>query len=325
MIGRLRFEPNLEPQVIASIKRYRWRLLAQKLTGLAPLFIAFAGSLAGLVVAITLGEGFFEPSRGGASAVRMLAVLVPCLLVAALFLVAVFIHRRDVMPVSEEPPARLPGLPTFRDALEAVSTAVGTKPPELVALELPTANSISFLHMDNPAVGVTTAALRMDTTDSRAEALMAHELAHVMAGDIFLSTSRRRFRRIGYALDLMLVRPFVLLAFETGFALWLPFAFVAWTVFVVLWLNLKTTSLFRNSDLLADSIAAKITSDPGALKETIIDLGALMKGEQPFPAGARYPLYFFVNEATRPLVTLEERIRNIESIERGHWVEFETG
>jgi hypothetical protein len=50
VIGRLRFEPNLEPQVIASIKRYRWRLLAQKLTGLAPLFIAFAGSLAGLVV-----------------------------------------------------------------------------------------------------------------------------------------------------------------------------------------------------------------------------------------------------------------------------------
>lgn len=49
-----------------------------------------------------------------------------------------------------------------------------------------------------------------------------------------------------------------------------------------------------------------------------------MKGEQPFPAGAR-PLYFFVNETTRPLVTLEERIRNIESIERGHWVEFETG
>jgi hypothetical protein len=135
VIGRPRFEPNLEPQVIASIKRYRRRLLAQKLTGLAPLFIAFAGSLAGLAVAITLRKGFFESSRAGASAARMLAVLVPCLLVAALFLLAVFSHRMDVMPVSEEPREGLPGLSTFRNALEAVSTAVGTKPPELVAFE----------------------------------------------------------------------------------------------------------------------------------------------------------------------------------------------
>ncbi len=117
----------------------------------------------------------------------------------------------------------------------------------------------------------------------------------------------------------------------------------------------------RQDNLLADSLAAKITGDPGALKEAVILLdGMFLKNERPFPAGARYPMLLFVHEA-RPEVELAapgellkdeddtpewrrardrnllkglrresafpresiaRRIENLEAIERGNWPAF---
>lgn len=316
---RIPRDSGLDPQVIASIKRHRRRASAIRLAAALPLIAGVAAALAACLVKVVGGGGVAESSAGSWVALAALT---------AVLIIVFSCIKPERMPQAQ--PRNEHPLGTFVQALEGVCVAVGLEPPRLLVLDLPTANSLSLYHENKPAVGITAEALEAALPRHVAEAMMAHETAHMLLGDVVLGRNTRRWRKTVLALVTAMVLPFALLALAFGFGAWTYLGLLGWIAFslVVIWV--LGSRVFRQNDLLADSVAAKITSDPGALKEAIRLLdGMFLSSEKPFPPGARYPSLFFVSEkregddiATLPGLT-EERLANLEAIELGRWPAFE--
>lgn len=347
---------RLEPEVIESIRRYRRRGFSLRLAASSPLILAVLGSLAVLI--FTVATDTEAPAR----ALRQGGMVswIPFFTVTALFLFFVLVIYPEKLPIVS--PGESPSFVVFRDALDGVSIAVGLTPPELLVLDVPTANSIPLVHSRKQAVGVTVEALEAGLSRRCGEAMMAHELAHILAGDVFVGSNRRRWILVGLSLVAALLLPFALLALAIGFSVWLYLAMIAWAVPVLIWFRFLAPRVYMHDDLLADSIATKITQDPAGLKDAILLIDDLFKrNEKPFPPMQRYQELFFVHES-RPEVevrasrqdyedegsmteerweklaaglrrkyekrgafhafTIAERVRNLEAIERGHWIEF---
>jgi Zn-dependent protease with chaperone function len=233
--------------------------------------------------------------------------------------------------------------------------------PRLLVLDLPTVNSITLRWEGKPAVAVTSEALGAGLPGRCAEAVMAHEVAHILMGDVFVGSTKAKWRLVGVGLTAVLLAPFVLLALSFGSSPWLYVGLAAWTILLVFLINFFGPRVFRQNDLLADSVAASITGDPEALKDALVRLDKLFtRSDEPFPAGARYPELLFVYEVrpevllreieesgdepgdkastgtarqdlllrlgrrgAYPRFTIAQRVENLEAIERGHWLAFE--
>jgi Zn-dependent protease with chaperone function len=312
---------GLEPQVIKSIKSYRRKGLAIRYT------------LAGLQLAAVLAAlavFLWKTAQNGHPHATTAQSWVSMIAIAAAFVVIVLLVGPLKIPLTA--PGEGQSLDVFRDALQGVSLATGLQPPELLVLDLPTANSLSLYHSRRAAVGITAEALSSESSARYAEPMMAHELAHILLGDVLAGSTRNRWRVIGVALVAAIVLPFVFLALAFGVGTWLYVGLVCWAVVTVAIIQALGKLVSGQDDLLADSLAARITSDPGGLKEAIEELSAaFLKDNRPFAGGARYPSVLFVYEA-RPGVDLKaipqmggstkERIQNLEAIERGHWQAF---
>ncbi len=310
---RIAKSSGLEPQVIECIKHYRRRAFALRAGAACVLMAAVIAALAVYVVKLAglAGEGATHPAGAGP--------WVALGVVAAALALAVMLIDPGIIPVVS--PKSFDSFKDFGNALEGVSIAAGIEPPRLLATDLPTANSISIRYSGRPAVGVTTDALRAGLSPRHAEAMMAHEVSHILLGDVVLDTSTRRWRLVGLSLVAAIVLPFVFLSLAYGFGPWIYIGLVGWTVFTVVLINVAGRQVFRQNDLLADSVAAKMTSDPGAIREAIVRLDKMFReNEKPFTPGVRYPMAFFVSDAGEETA---ERIKNLEAIERGHWMEFE--
>lgn len=347
---RIPRDSNIEPQVIASIDRYRRRTLFLRLAAAVPLM---AGVITSLVVYLYVLAGDGKPPAIEARLWVAVAVI------AGVFALFVLLIGPEKMPLVLHPDHV--SLNVFQNALEGVSVAAGVDPPRLLVLDLPTANSISLFDTGRPAVGVTTEALEAALPRRCAEAMMAHELSHVLLGDVVVGSNTRRWRLVGLSLDVAIVLPFVLLALAFGFGTWTYLGLFGWTALTVMLISVIGRLVTHQNDLLADSLAAKMTSDPGALKEAILLLDAMfLKNERPFSSGTRYPTLLFIYEvrpevdliamremmgdeddseelreakdlnllkslrkgAALPRTSTEERIENLEAIERGHWRAF---
>jgi len=199
-------------------------------------------------------------------------------------------------------------------------------------LDLPTTNSLSLYHSTRAAVGITAETLNSELPARYAEAMMAHEVSHILLRDVLAGATRNRFRVIGVSLVVSVILPFVFLSLAFGFGTWTYIALFGWAGLTVVLIQLMGKLVSGQDDLLADSLAAKITSDPGRLKEAVEKLSDMFRqNKEPFARGARYPAVFFVYEA-RPEVDIgkiprmrastQERVQNLEAIERGHWQEF---
>jgi Zn-dependent protease with chaperone function len=316
---RIPRDSGLEPLVIASIKRYRRHALVLRLAAAVPL-------MAGVVIALAIclaklsGDSTIPESSAGSWVV--LGVIT-----VALFFMFILLGKEKV-PVVQSPQGLT--LDTFENALEGVSMAVGLEPPRLLVLDLPTANSISFFYNNKPAVGVTIEALQASLPRPIAEAMMAHEIAHVLLGDVVAGQNKRRWRLIGLSFTGAMVLPFFCLALAFGFGVWLYLGLFGWIAFTFLTTWVLGRLVLSQNDLLADSVAAKITNDPGSLKEAVRLLGRMfLSDEKTFDPGGPYPTLFFVYEnrlqgdlPEMPDIS-PERIANLEAIERGHWPAFE--
>lgn len=316
---RIPHDSGLDPQVVASIKRYRRHALTLRLAALLPLM---AGVVAALVICLVkLSSKGSMPSTDAGSWIALAAI------VATLILI-VFLVGPEEMPVAQ-PRSELP-LSIFENALEGVSMAVGLEPPRLLVLDLPTVNSISLLYAGKPAVGVTAEALEAALPRRIAEAMMAHETAHVLLGDVVVGQNTRRWRFLGMSLIAAITLPFIFLALAFGFEAWLYIGLFGWMALTFVLIMVLGQLVTNQNDLLADSVAAKITNDPGALKEAVQLLGGMfLSSKKDFAPGARYPWLFFVYETMPedgrliPCNRSEERVANLEAIENGHWGLFE--
>lgn|GEM_PF-1414562 len=348
---KIHSDSSLEPQVIASIKRYRHRALGLRLVSAAQLV---AGVVAALAVYLYVLSG--EGSPPAVEAKPWVAIAV----ITAIFAAVVLLIGPVKLPLAQAPDH--PSLDVFQNALEGVSIAAGADAPQLLVLDLPTANSVAMFHAGKPAVGVTTEALEASLPRRYAEAMMAHELSHELLGDVVVGSGRSRWRVVGLSIVAAMVLPFVFLALAFGFGTWTFLGLLGWTTLTIVIIMVAGKFVTHQDDLLADSLAAKMTADPGALKEAILLLDSMfLKNTSPFKSGARYPTLFFVYEvrpevdlvAMRKLtvdedetaelrkakdgnllkglrrqgsssrVSTEERVKNLEAIERGHWQALE--
>ncbi len=271
-------------------------------------------------------------------------------------------------------------LARWEQGLEAASIAAGMSPPPLVPVRIPTANAVAFEVGGRPTVGVTTDALDARVPYDEIEAVMAHEVAHV---------TTRTYLRSPVLRD----RPFILLPFIAGAFLTLFFMFIfplymsiasMVLIFVPFILgyyigrdypvsdsespvNLadivnekrgpKTGKQMKgrtyDNDLLADSIAAKMISEPQALRKALGRTAALIK-EAPVMPPERVAYNFLFMGPLKPWEPpgfdrpgrrdakadrqdaqqvidyvgtreelLSERLQNLRSIERGVWRVFE--
>ncbi|MFH1148932.1 MAG: M48 family metalloprotease [Actinomycetota bacterium] len=346
----MRHAVHLEPEVLASIRRHSRGKWIVRGAAAAPLLL---GVLVALAILIS------RAARPGALPEVNPLLWVLLLVVAAVPAVLIPMVKPERPPIVPHPdPA---GLEVFRDALEGVSLAVGAEVPPVSALDLPTVNSISLLSGGKPSVGVTADALAAALPARHAEAMMAHELAHVVLEDVVVGSSWGRVALMFLILEATVLLPFVLLALAFGFGTWIYPCMGAWMLFTLALVGLLGPRMYRQNDLLADSIAAKITGDPEALKDAIIEArGIFNASAEPFPPLSRYKELLFVYEVRPevdykalsewnnepgdvppdpeeveselrwvrkrgafPRVSIDRRIENLEAIERGSWPQFE--
>lgn len=352
-LRRLR-NSGLEPEVIASIKRARRKQAGVRTLYMGTLIFGLAAAMVVFIVRVVQSSGAVHgtDARGW----------IPLITIAALYILFVLIVKPDKVPIADT--GGDSSLNSFRSELEAVSLAVGLSVPYLKTVDIPTVNAISFKQGMRNAVGVTGDALKADLPKSCKEAMMAHEISHILTGDVPLGSSRVRWIVIGSSLAAFFILPFVFLALSFGFSVWLYAALVGWTLFDLYMMAKTSGMLYLHNDLLADSIAAKIIHDPEAVREAILLVEELgRENDKPFPTTSMLPDLLFVYDKSRKIVVDEEgggqdvhevenniksgkagddrrastkgsgnrvkgadigeRIRNLEAIERGHWIEFE--
>lgn len=200
---------DLEPQVIRSIKRYRRKGLAIRYT------------LAGVQLAVVLAAlavFLWKTAENGHPHAVSSQSWVAIIAIAAAFVVIVMLVAPQKIPLAV--PGKGQSLDIFRNSLQGVSLATGVQPPELLVLDLPTANSLSLYTSRRAAVGVTAETLDSEFPASYAEPMMAHELSHILLGDVLAGSTRNKWRVIGVALVAAIILPFVFLALAFGVGTW---------------------------------------------------------------------------------------------------------
>ncbi len=358
---------DMGTDVVQRIRACRFNSFALRVTILAPLAFGVILSLVMLIVGIAQGRSrLFASIRDFNLALAILAaVAVPLLFAGTAALLVRSKVRRNLKDFYRETDYDRAEYNSFRSALEGVGLGLGMSPPELEVLGVPTVNSIAFRKERRPRVGVTAEALRAQLSSSEKEAMMAHELAHVALGDYFLASSSAGFEYAGYGLGVL----FLLMALLVGIAVNIYLLIFLLPLFAPLLIVLadtrlrkKTKLLYRHNDLLADTIAAKLISDPACLRKAIEKLWTLSEEARGvIPRTAHFQGYLFV---ARPLeagsvkmVTydgaaapaaggksratkiywvpgaesrtgiaydaVENRIANLRAIELGQWTELE--
>jgi Zn-dependent protease with chaperone function len=359
---------DLGTDVVERIRFYRFSSFTLMFTILAPL--AFGAILSLVMLLVAIGQGrcwLFESISDFSGAAAYLATAG----ILVLFAGIAFVHvrsriRRNLKDFYREKEYDRGEYESFKEALEGVSIGMGITPPELEVLGIPTVNSIAFREGRKTGVGVTAEALKAGLSRPQKEAMMAHEIAHIILGDYFLASSSAGFEYAGYGLGelFLMMAVLVTIAINVYLLIFLLPMFVPLVVVLAdSRLRKKTKILYRHNDALADTIAAKLISDPESLRETIEKLWDLTeKTRAVIPRTAHFQGYLFI---WRPLEagpikmvtydaadagapagkagatkiywvpgktqsgtsvaydTVMDRVANLKAIEMGHWVELE--
>ncbi len=167
----------------------------------------------------------------------------------------------------------------FLDSLEGVGIGLGARRPEAVVLELETPNAIAFTEKGKHYVGVTAELLSADLSRNARDAIMAHEMAHIMDGDTLRAPTLWR----GFTGALFILAPLAVLAtgvvanpagLISGPMIYAPTLIMLIGYPLAIWMTARQYKDFRaerhHNDILADSIAAKVTGNPGGLREAIM-------------------------------------------------------
>ena len=305
---------ELEPEIVERIKRYKRGNLIARLIGLAPVLFEDAAFLTLVVVWTATRTGSLVlMSTGGSRGPLWLWLLF--VILSLLVLVFMLVTWTDKMTFR-----RAEGNESFlrfQSALEGLSIAAGIGQPSLLVVDAPTVNSLAIRSGKVHSVAITAPALEAGLSRQEAEAMMAHEVSHVLIGDGYRRATFRFRGATVLAFFAMVILPFVLVSFLIGFYWWIALALLAWTIAALTWSARTTRRFFRNDDQLADAIAVRLTSDPASLIETIKKLDEPYSSKPAaFPRGAIFPEHMFINR-TR----IDVRLENIRAIERGFAVE----
>jgi Zn-dependent protease with chaperone function len=295
---------DMSTDVMERIRFYRFSSLAERITIIAPLAFGVLMALVMLIVAIAQGRCWiFQSISDFNRALAVLSTLGILALFAGITVARVrSMVRRNLKDFYRERDYDQAEYESFKSALEGVSIGMGMSPPDLAVLGVPTVNSIAFREGRKPAVGVTAEALKAGLSRSEKEAMMAHEIAHLTLEDCFLASSSAAFEYAAYGLGLLFLLLAALVAVAVNIYLLLfllPLFAPLAVVFADRRLRRRRKALYRHNDLLADSIAAKLVSDPACLRKTVEKLWLLSeKTGAVIPKTAHFQDYLFIS---RPL------------------------
>ena len=291
---------DMGTDVVERIRFYRFSSLAFRVTILAPLAFGVILALVMLIVAIAQGRCWlFESISDFSKAAAVLATVGTLVLFGGIAVARVRSRvRRNLKDFYRETEYDQAQYESFKSALEGVSMGLGMSPPALEVLGIPTVNSIAFREGRKPCVGVTAEALKAGLSRSEKEAMMAHDIAHIALGDYFLASSSAGFEYAGYGLGVLFLLMAVLVTIAINVYLLIFLLPLFAPLIVVLAdgrLRKKTKILYRHNDLLADTITAKLISDPGSLRKTIEKLWAFSEETRAvIPRTAHFQGYLFI-------------------------------
>jgi len=337
---------RFEPQVLENIKRSRRKVLLED--SLMLILLSFPLAAGALLARFAFHRG----------QELLLLVLLSCTIVGAVIF-TVRVHRsyrrflkiaHDFNPVS---------LPTFQRALEAVSLGAGIEIPRIVILDIPTVNLVPFKGRGEYSIGITREAVETPILGHEAEALMAHEVSHILIGDVLRPLDIWRSKALPVASLFLLV----LLAICTPLFLllnngepWvntlmmnLSWLLLLWAVPMTAFISRMLEAVRRHDEILADSLAVKTTGNPEALKDMVEWVSQQFKDSEALPLenycnkhlfmcprelNRDYSIWsiknLFLAEWFDPKVrtrweheTTCKRIDNLTAIEQGHWPTFE--
>jgi Zn-dependent protease with chaperone function len=294
---------EFEPVVIQSIEKNRRRIALCKVS-----YILLAAAALLVAVGILVAALFVEFAHPAVQEVdKLMLVMIPLamLTVSVFYTLGIFdgyrkekAHFENLLEQVVRPASQqlTHGHSLFREALEAVCIAAGIDTPPLDMLDFDWPNSISYLgrHAE-PRVGVTVVTLAEHRTPAEAEVMMAHEVSHIMQRDIakpprFLEPKRLPLLALCAILFLSAFSSWTAALRGAGLdRILISYQLVGVLLILILWpiTYLITRQMDRmtfSSDIMADSVAAKITSSPDVLRKLIrevMDSVPLLKAGQP--------------------------------------------
>lgn len=376
---------GFEPQVEKSISRHRHRRRIYDLIVITPIVVFILISLIFMAVNLASSggdkqESLFDTDSDDAeiqsilSGLRMISVLLP------LFAILVFMFQMGqigytrLVPVLKDfnsftmraPDYNHHHLQRFQDSLHAVSIGSGIPTPALAVLNCPTANAVAFRKKGTVAIGVTRELLEAGLSAHEVEAVMAHEVSHIVSGDELRSPNAAFC--LGGAIYVVIT---VVLCLFFAFTVKDPTAFFTVSTLLLpllalasapLSLNLmmrpysisKLNPVYFHNDIFADSVAVKLTGNPGALTGAIVRLTGLMNSSLEMPKQKSAFTQLFIGPLKRWILDmphskwqvsrdeyrafredemdsfiswenrlLEARLRNLNMIEMNKWEAFQ--
>src|SRR5665647_2294665 len=350
---------ELGPEVILSIEKSK-RKMARAKASIAVMFFIIIASLASvlvsLIVRIALASGDNVKSFFSASA--------PILLMLSAVPIAFYGYRiwkdlrkdrwsyRYVLAqrVHLRAPQQTMELGRFRSALDGVSIGLGLPSPHLEVLDIPGPNAVSFIDERRRAcVGITLSLLNMDLSGYEMEAILAHQLSHILTSNLlkppkFLDVKRTALVAQGLAISLW----FALFQVRGGIGLIIGCLILTAAILLPVILLPRLDNYYYEDDILADSIASRVTGGANLLQSLIANASSayqamVQRGTcPPTKSSCRHfimppdpgewssswvlidrgkaPLSRSVME--RSLALTSERLNNLEVIQQGHWPAF---
>ncbi|MFH1150504.1 MAG: M56 family metallopeptidase [Actinomycetota bacterium] len=370
---------NLDPDVKQAIQRYRGRALLARRAMLAVLSLMIALIMVLVIVPYAAGNTTFSPLVRGTGG--RTAILIAALVVLVLFLVGmVTIYVPSIIRDGAAFGALTAGgggfdiakLGRFLNTLDQVSKEAGVHAPRVKVIRGDRPNALAFEADGGPEIGVTVGALEADLTYSEVGAIMAQELAGILAGDYLarpgpITPDALITGLFGlYTALALFAVPMAasggrsLVAVAVGFILWMA-------LLLMVFFNRKRRNARGHDDILADSIAVRLTGEPAPLLEAVKKLDSLVNNakDSALPVNDMGLDYMFMppyrwsetpqeflrrqrdelglkwsdasveSRAARMTTNLEElsawgkglvaeRITNLEAIQEGRWMAFES-
>lgn len=319
---------ELKPEIVRRLQKDRRRLFAFRAAIIATILVLIAAVLVFVICPWLAGSTHFSPlvKTTGMTAGTWIALGV--LLLLGVVLVLIYVPARARMKsyfltaVATTRDYDRPTLARFLNSLEGVAQDAGIKAARLEVLAGDVPNAFAFQGTEGPAIGITGGMLTADLEPAEIRAVLADETAAIIAGDYLRRPGSFRFEHLTYIL-LGLASVFSLLSLPViragkGSSLTFLAALVELAGIIGIgWLIRRYTKATGHDAVRADSIAADITGDSGALERAIerADLLVNKRRRMPFPSSDYALEYMFArphNWSETPQAWLERRSKELD-------------
>lgn len=319
---------SLEPKVIASIRSYRRKVFLEKTALLMPFFTAMLSSVAVLIFTRTVWyydsklrnlEILFS-EHGYSTESSIVFVKVIAIALCAIVILAIANRYISEILYAKNSFRKFFEMQTsdynqeeylkFENALDGVSIAAGVKRPDLIVIDDPAPNALGCIdEIGKPIIAITRGLIDANIPVGEANAIMAHELSHIIIGE---NARPPKFLNLEFLTGILLLAFVVIslisIILAESSSSFFGVVAIDGSVFITILILERSKGFlvrllnltFQHSDELADSITVRITGDPYSLQNAIRRIFEDERARRRIPGGLVMARYLFV---TPPQIT----------------------